>query len=139
MSRRVWLVYGPPEEEEFLITGAGEEVRWTIHRDAVVGDDVLFYLRAPVSAIMAIGTILTKPKKSPWAEKWSKVMPYGAQMRVTKPCAPRIEFRQMADDEELSKAWGLVRAQMQSTNGPQIVLPSILTLLRDNHGLEMDS
>jgi hypothetical protein len=138
MTRRAWLVYGPPEDKDLLVLGDEEDVQWTIHRDAVVGDDVLFYLKSPVSAIVASGRLLTPPSKEKWAEKWSTVMPYGATIKVTTVYEPPIEFRELSCDDELFNFWGLVRAQMQSATGPQLVLPSILDRLKERHGLDLE-
>jgi hypothetical protein len=138
MSRGTWLVYGPPEDNDLLVSGEEDEVKWTIHRDAKVGDTVLFYLRSPVSAIVAAGRVVSSPQRSASAEKWSKVMPFDAVMRITTVYEPPLSFRQMADDEMLFAAWTLLGAQMQSATGPQRVLPNILALLRERHGLELD-
>lgn len=134
---RVWLVYGPPHclaELRDGKKGAERRVNWTIHKDAKIGDGVLFYLKAPVCAIVASGCIVTKPQHEDWTESFSRAMPFASMMHVEAIYDPPIGYREMVEDEFLYENWGLLRSQMQSGYGPQAVPPVIIERLkRDYH------
>jgi hypothetical protein len=136
MVRRTWLVYGPPEEHQKLTNGP-DFVDWTINRDASFGDFVLFYLRAPISGIAASGRVSTQQRREKWAEDWSPAMPFAAKIEVITAYDLPIGYREMKKDPVCWK-WGLVRSQMQSATGPQLVPRNIVEHLIDKFGLELE-
>jgi hypothetical protein len=125
---RIWLVYGPAYCLAELWEGSdnpNDDGWWTIHRDAQIGDGVLFYLKSPICGIVASGRVVSKPKRDRKAEHWSRVMPYGCSIEVDRKYDPPIGYHKMVQDAILHKNWGVLRAQMQSATGPQLV-PSIV-------------
>lgn len=134
----VWLVYGPAHCLAGLCDEDAEPTTdWTIHKDARVGDFVLFYLKAPLCAIVASGRIVTSPKYEAWAEEWSRTMPYAATMEIDAVYNPPIGYRQMVKDRYLFNEWGLLRSQMQSGIGPQIVPDSVIDRLTKVYDLSL--
>ncbi len=58
--------------EEVLFAGL---TRWTLHKEAAIGDRVLFYITAPTSAVVAMGRVSESPEYQPnpnenWYKHW---------------------------------------------------------------------
>jgi predicted HNH restriction endonuclease len=63
-----YIVLGSPDDQYDALTELarrGDNTTWTINRNAKVGDDVLFYLTAPVSSLVARGQVLSAPEIDP--------------------------------------------------------------------------
>jgi hypothetical protein len=55
----------PPDHLDHLIESGQHRapVYWTINADAQPGDEVSFYLKAPVSSIVAAGVVESRPER----------------------------------------------------------------------------
>ncbi len=72
---------------------------WTLHKDAKIGDRVLFYITAPTSAIVAIGKVNCDPEYQPdpdeaWYKHWLGEV---SELKRTKE-TPMRELRRLFPD-----------------------------------------
>lgn len=66
-SKAFYICFGTPEAHLELLTEcaeSGEDVTWTINSKAKMGDRVLFYLKSPLSSLIASGVVLSNPEKN---------------------------------------------------------------------------
>jgi hypothetical protein len=91
MARSLFTTSTNPAYYGSLVEDAAEQVtNWTISRHARPGDDVVLYVTAPISAIVAVATVETEPElcedpRSEWLGK------YFADMHSLRMLARPIE------------------------------------------------
>ena len=98
---------------------------WTLHKDARVGDRILFYITAPWSSVVAMGKVSSTPEYQPnpnehWHKHWLGEV---SELEVTRATAMR-ELRQCFPE------WKQIFYLRQNARVPVEIIEPLLELLR---------
>lgn len=133
-ERPAWWVFYVPgefwEDPEYVKSRSKGTVYWTCHRDTRKGDFALLYAKSPISAVVAIMSVLEDAEINREQEQFAPE-PYWCETQIEKVLRHPLHFAQMRQDRELYEAWGAVRASMQAPGGmPPRISEEVLSLLR---------
>jgi hypothetical protein len=132
-----WVFYDPGDDDHWgnveyvrLVKSNHPEQSWTCNEETRQGDCAFLYARRPISAIVAIlrATSDADPRNA------AEYTTHGFWCRTQ--CLAVLErplaLSEMKTDRELTKQWGLVRANFQPPGGrPPRVEASTLDLLAE--------
>lgn len=117
----------PTDQLEYFDTlpKGGDSTSWTINSRAAVGDEVLFYLSAPVSSLVARGTVASPPEReedpnSDWPGH------YLADVAEVRPLPRRVHIRELRAE---FPEWGWLRSPIRSSPVPDSVALRLAALV----------
>ncbi len=103
--------------------GDGSSRLWTVNRKATTGDRILFYSRAPISGIIAIGTVTGSEQEDAATYNRHGVM---MKVRVDRLIEPPLSLARL---KNRLPAWGWPRSPIAPARVPDEILPGLLDLL----------
>lgn len=113
----------PPGHFEVLEdhSTTGKNIDWTINSKAKIGDEVFFYLRAPLSSIVARGRVHSMPKREDSDSEWFGhfMSDIGDISRLHRPLHIR-EIRAAFPN------WGYLKSPIRSSRVPDEIVPRLL-------------
>ena len=126
-NMNTFLVLGSDADGQSLMEDcfASDVAYWTLHKDAQIGDRILFYITAPISAVVAMGKVSSEPEYQPnpnehWYKHWLGEV---SELEVTNTTAMR-ELRQMFPE------WKQLFYLRQNARVPGEIVEPLLELLR---------
>lgn len=122
-----FLVLGSDDDYGLLLKDFVLEAKtgWTLHKDAKIGDRILFYITAPTSAIVAMGKVSSEPEYQPnpneaWYKHWLGEV---SELELTLP-TPMRELRRLFSE------WRQLFYLRQNARVPADIVAPLLELLK---------
>ena len=129
-----WLFYEPGHWYEpncgagYLEAGI---VDWTCNKDAKPGDLGIVYSRDPICSLVALVRVDSDPEKRPGPPVYYKTGERWADIEFLTQLEPIVPLFELNRNSELKNAWPLLRANMQTSSGPQALHFSVVDILRE--------
>lgn len=135
-KRKTFIVLGSPLNGELLLEADlpnGAETCWTLHKTATAGDRILFYITAPVSGIVAVGTMRgeSQYQSNPTADWYKHYLGAVEDLHLTR-IVPMRSLRAVFPE------WNALKYFRQNAPVPENLVPLLLEMLEvnedDNYG-----
>lgn len=131
-----WWVFYVPGDDKYW--GSGKYIKectkgrcyWTCSRHTRTGDSALLYAKSPISALVAVMSVVSDAEVDLEERQFSSTDPSWCYVDFQAVLKKPIALRAMREDLELRDAWGLVRSQFQSPGGrPPVIDDRIIGML----------
>ena len=115
----------PPGHFEDLedLSTTGDYSGWTINSKAKIGDEVFFYLKAPLSSIVARGRVQNMPKREDSDSEW-----FGHFMSDIGDISMLPRPLHIREIRAAFPNWGYLKSPIRSSRVPDEIVPQLLQM-----------